>query len=127
MEVYSLDPTTLAAALFPKNRHPRHALNRILAGEALLDSDQLLRLSAICGVDIHDLFMAGNWRTTSTANNFTTYRGDYKAVLDFEKWTTTIYHKDSLLTEVVLHSKTIKLSDYINNLNEIILKLKKDD
>lgn len=120
-----LDINELSLQLFPEHKHPRLALNRVLAGGSTLNASQISKLSTIVDIEIGELFEPSKWRTvpvTSDKNEIVFENGDYKAVLSTTEWTTRILHKGSLFHEKVMHSDTITLNEYLENLNKIILK-----
>lgn len=61
MDRYNLDKRVLAKSLFPGNKYPREALERILKGIGRLNSDQISRLSLITGGPMSALFTGEGW------------------------------------------------------------------
>lgn len=61
-------PEEIAKELFPDNLHPFLAYKRVARGDAVLDADQIVRLSDLLGVSIESLFSAGPWKM-KTRNN----------------------------------------------------------
>jgi len=119
----NLDKKEIASLLFPDHRHPSLALNRIISGESKLDSDQISKLSSFSGVSIADMFSGKNRCLGSQRINEMTFEnGDYKAILDMSNWSTKIFHKDSLFHDQVLHSISIPLREYLEMLDQLILK-----
>jgi len=51
---------------------------------------------------------------------------DYKAELDQQSWITKIYHKDSLFFDAVIHNGSIPLSEFLNQLENLILNHKEN-
>ena len=121
IEDHNLDKKELARAMFPENIYPGMAFKRILDGEALLDSAQVLKLAAIVGVNVLQLFN-GSWETTQSPSKYVIDNGDYRAELDWKSWTTRIFHKGSMFFEEVLTKPTISLSEYVHEIGLRIAK-----
>lgn len=120
----NLDPKELAKQLFPGNKHPKLALNRVLAGEAVLDADQISKLASLTGLTPDELYSENGWKSTSKNGKMIFQNGDYKAELDTETWVTKIFHNDSLFHETVMTPSTTPISTYIKQLELIISKNK---
>lgn len=119
----SLDKGVIASQLFPTNNHPRAALNRVLRGEAKLDSEQLSRLALILNCSVADLYQGANWKTVkANKGEIALESGRFKAVLRTDTWITELYDLDSLFHTSVIHSGAIELSAYIELLNTYIKK-----
>ena len=115
-----LDKNEIAKLLFPTNAYPVLALNRILAGTAVLNADQISKFSLFSSIPIAELYEGNGWKSTIKKNVHILTSGDYVAELDTSTWTTKIFHNESLFHEFVMVSKSITLSDYIAKLNEVI-------
>lgn len=127
IESRKLDSKEIAKELFPSHKYPILALNRILAGEAVLDADQISRLSAVTGLSIDQLY-GSSWKTEQTTPGMITFSNDgYKAELDTKTWITKVYHNNSLFHESIICAGTIALSKYIETLNDLITKHSNDD
>ena len=118
-----LDKGEIAVQLFPDNKYPKLALDRVLRNESALDANQISKLSAITGVSVEDLF-SGGWKCSTTEDTWEFTKGDYKAVYKIKTKNTSIYRGGSLAHEFIIHSSTIPLSDYIRELKTQIEKLK---
>jgi hypothetical protein len=119
----NLEVKKVAEELFPKNKYPKLALDRVLKGEAFLDTNQLSLLSLMTGVPIHFLYSNGSWEMSTKKKGMITFQTqDYKAELDLENWVTKIYHKNSLFHEALLHKEAIPLSEYLEQINNLIIK-----
>jgi hypothetical protein len=119
-----LDETEVAELLFPSNSYPKLALRRVVKGEGVLDADQISKFSLYSGIPIAELYTGNEWRSDIDGNKHVLVSGEYKAILDTSTWTTTIFHKESLFHEFIMHSPTIGLSEYIERLNHEISKNK---
>lgn len=118
----NLDRAYIAKELFPGHKHPVRALDRILNGEASLDTEQISKLSLITGMPIGDFFTS-NWSIKSLNKIMTFESNEFKAVLDLDNWTSRVFKKDSLLHEEVLHKTSISLKEYIDGISNIINNL----
>lgn len=126
IEKYNLDAKTVASELFPKNDYPMMALSRVIKGEALLNTEQVSKLSFLTGVPIDKLFDGGSWVNIPRKAEDKTLifeNGEYHAHLDRETWITKVYHKNSVFHEsVITDGKSLPLSEYFNELDNLILK-----
>lgn len=127
IEAKNLDVNTVAQQLFPTNQYPRLALNRILAGKALLDATQISKLAMLTGLDIGDLYANNNWNAKSADGLHTFTSGDWLATLDTTTWITKIFHKNSMKHESVIHAPNTPLSEYIQALNNVVLNINQDE
>ena len=125
IEERALDKKELARALFPDNKHPDHALRRILDGTALLDTDQLQLLADRAGLPLSELFSKGGWTATRTGPDVHVFKqGHFRAELDLSTGTTRLYKNDALVCEEILHSGLVPLSTYLDGLKKLIHKHK---
>lgn len=120
IESKGLDQTDLAKELFPGAKHPKMALQRIIKGEAQLDSEQIVRLSIYTGIPIGELFGQRDWKAKTKEGVHTFESEDYRAELDTNTWISKVWKKDELIHEVVIHDQHISLSNYFSILNNVI-------
>ena len=125
IEQHSLDAKKVAAELFPENKYPMIALSRVINGEALLDTEQISKLSFLTGIPINQLFEQGDWKNlpTKASDNLMMFEnGDYRATLDRDTWITKLYHKNSIFHEsVIVDGNSVPLSTYLTELDKLIL------
>lgn len=122
IEQNHLDWGEISTELFPKNKQPRRALDRVAKGEALLDSEQISRLATLLGVEIQDLYAGYEWKATSKPGLMTLTTDKFRAEIDTKNWILKVYANDKLFHDEVLMSPTIQLSELLKNLNQIIEK-----
>lgn len=122
-----LDPKDVAQQLFPGNKYPKLALNRVLAGEAVLDANQISKLSLMTGLSVDQLYSENGWTSTSKAGIIAFQNGEYKAELSTETWVTKIFHNGSLFHESVITPGATPVREYLNELNSIIIKNQSDE
>lgn len=120
IESKGLDQNDLAKELFPGTKHPKMALQRIIKGEAQLDTEQIVRLSAYTGLSISELFGQRDWKASSKGGVHTFESEDYRAELDTNTWISKVWKKSELIHEVVIHDRHISLSNYFSLLNNVI-------
>ena len=114
----SLTKKEVAQQLFPGNKYPTLALNRIIADEAVLDANQISKLSMLLGVSIDQLF--GSWKVTSHERVHTFTNRDYRAELDGITWRFKIFDNNSLFHEEVIFPPGITINDLLSLLNTLI-------
>jgi len=121
MEVHKLEVHKVAKHLFPANKYPKLALDRILKNEAFLDTNQLSRLAQLIGTSIENLYSNNEWsmKTKKGLLHFTSDK--YTAELNTNSWTTKIYSDGSIFHEEVIHNGSITLSEYLQNYREVAI------
>ena len=62
IEHYSPNTEELGRVLFPYIKYPKQAFDRVLKGEANLDSHQIELLASYLGVFVSDLFSLNDWK-----------------------------------------------------------------
>lgn len=123
-EVYKPDLDELAKALFPTVTYPKLAFNRILKGEANLDSTQISILASYLGVSVSELFTVedSGWHMQTCAGDsrlvFT--KGDYKATLYGNSLTILKCDKHVASLTFLVNRETISLEDFIKLLDDKI-------
>ena len=91
IENYELDQKDIAKNLFPGNKYPTLALNRVLSGEAFLDTNQTSKLALIIGVPIESLYESSKWKGKRIEATHVFTNDDYRAELDLKNLTTKIF------------------------------------
>lgn len=127
IEHAKLDKNEIAKHLFPKNKYPRLALNRVIDNDAVLDANQISKLSLLSGIPIAMLYSEDGWTDEAWSSEIEDHKivftnRHYKAELDTKTWSTKIFDKNSLFHEFVIHRDSLKLKDYIELLNAEINK-----
>lgn len=124
IEEQNLDVKVIATELFPGNKYPKLALDRVLKGDAFLDSNQISRLSLMTEIPIQFLYDSGSWTKKMTKDLITFESGEYRAELNTSSNITKVFHKGSLFHESVIHKNSITLSEYLSEVKKLILKTK---
>jgi hypothetical protein len=122
IEKANLNKVEVAIQLFPDNKFPALALNRVINEELPLDANQISKLSLLAGIPIADMFSGENWKASLKGNVHTFTNGEYRAELNTDTWITKLFHNSSRIHEELIHSKAIPLSDYLTKLDLIIKK-----
>lgn len=120
IEDLSISKSDLALDLFPTHKHPMMALDRVIQGKSNLDTTQLSKLAALTNLTFDELYNGKNWKTKAKNNLITFEVDDFKAELDTKTMTSKVYHKASLFHETILHKTSIGLSEYLNEITNII-------
>lgn len=118
IEESDLTKKEIAQQLFPDNKYPTLALNRIISGEAVLNADQISKLSMLSGISIDQLF--GGWKTTKHKQTYIFTNGDYRAELYTETWRLKLFHNQSLFHEEIIFPPSITVKDLLLLLNNQI-------
>lgn len=120
IEHYNLDTEEVAKVLFPHVKYQKLALDRILKGEAFLDTDQLETLAKFAGVFVHDLFfIADEWKGSSEDGHIVFLKGEYKVKLNYNGAALSIYKGTQLIhNELVLG--TMSVAEFIDHINKVI-------
>ena len=115
VEASDLSKKEIANHLFPDNKFPVLALDRVARNDAVLDANQISRLSAVTGISIGDLF--GEWKMESKTGFHKLSSGEYQAEIDSAKMILHIFHNKSLFHEEVIYDDKVTISELINILN----------
>ncbi len=121
IEENGLSESELANQLFPGNKFSKKALTRVIKGQSELSATQISKLAFLLGTDINSLFDSNSWKTKSDKDLITFEKDGYRAELNTRTWTTKVYENDSLFHEEILQKSSIKLSEYLHFLNNLII------
>lgn len=124
IEAKGLNITEVAQQLFPTNQYARLAINRVIAGKAVLDATQISKLALFANMSMDELYENGAWKADSKDGLHHFTNGDFIAKLDTNTWITKIFHKKSMIHESIIHSKNTPLSQYLEALNNVITNIK---
>lgn len=117
-----LTTNEVAEHLFPNNKHPYHALKRVMDGHALLNTDQASKLAVLASLTIAELFHGG-WSGSASENQINFQKDGYTVSVDTSIWNTRIYHNASLIHEQIIHNGHIALSKFLSTVDQIIERL----
>ena len=120
---YSPDIEELSKVLFPHIKYPKQAFDRVLRGEANLDTAQLGALASYLGVLITDLFSVDDWKG-SWDNKYkclTFVKGLYRINLNYCGTFITVYKSGKMVhQEIKAHADKMSLTDFIQYINTLI-------
>jgi len=120
IEHYKLDVNEVAEALFPHVRYKILALNRVLKGEAFLDTLQLEILAKLAGVLINDLFTFDEWKSGREDGCIIMTRGEYKVKLNYNNTFITVTKGPQIIAQELICPKHISVDDFISHINSLI-------
>jgi hypothetical protein len=123
---YALDIEVIAKELFPNVKYPKLALDRILKGEACLDTDQLQKLAAYLGVLVADLFFIDEWQAKRENNHLMLINSDpkYMARVNFDGSFISIYEDNKKIADCVVNKQVFTFDDFIKYITNYIKNLK---
>lgn len=125
MEQYAPNTDELSKVLFPHIKYPKQAFDRVLKGEANLDSEQITRLASYLGILVSDLFnlkddWKGSYDTTKKCLIFT--KGEYKINLNYNGSFITVYKDNKVIhQEVKSRADSMTFEDFIRYINKFIV------
>lgn len=125
IEYYSPDVEELAKVLFPHVKYSKQAFDRVIRGEANLDTTQLEALASYLGVMVADLFSVDDWKGTwdNASRCLTFIKGGYRVNLNYDGAFITVYKNGvKVHQEIKAHSSSMTLTDFIQYINNLNLK-----
>lgn len=120
--VRKLDKKELSKVLYPKAKHPSPALSRLLSGKSKLSEEQIYRLAMFTGLSIDALYYDSmQWSMKSSDSLIRFTLDNYSAIYSPQTGITKIYHLESLLATHVISTPNQPLSDYLTEINRIVI------
>ncbi len=110
-----LNKVRLAKELYPENQHPSSALKRVLIGEAMLDEEQISRLSLLTNTSINALF-SGDWKVRNKKNIVYFENELFHGELDRDTWLAKFFSKSDIEHHRILLAKAVTLKEFIDKL-----------
>lgn len=122
IEEKGLSQKEVARCLFPLNDHPDRALERHLKLGLDLHESQIVRLSALTGIAIDQLFSGNDWETSYTPEGTWEFaKGEFMACLDPGNQIAKVFKNGALIhEELLMEVKSIPLSEFIDFLDNTI-------
>ena len=132
IEHYSPNTEELGRVLFPHIKYPKQAFDRVLKGEANLDSAQIELLANYLGVLVADLFSVDDWKGEWDnklrcltfvkglyQGNFV--KGLYQVNLNYGGSFITVYKDGKMVhQEIKSNADGMSLTDFIQYINNLI-------
>lgn len=120
IEYYKLDVNDVAEALFPNVRYKKLALDRVLKGEASINTEQLQALAKLAGVLTSDLFNIDSWKGSAEDGCLTFLKGDFKAKLNYNGVWLSLYKNNELLKQEMF-TPNMTLEEFIAHITELTI------
>ena len=123
IEHYSPNTEELGRVLFPYIKYPKQAFDRVLKGEANLDSRQIELLASYFGVFVSDLFSLDDWKGSWDNEHkcLTFVKGLYRVNLNYGGSFITVYQDGKMIhQEIKSHADSMSLTDFIQYINNLI-------
>ena len=123
IEHYSPNTEELGRVLFPYIKYPKQAFDRVLKGEANLDSHQIELLASYLGVFVSDLFSLNDWKGgwDNEHKCLTFVKGLYRVNLNYGGSFITVYKDGKMVhQEIKSHADSMSLTDFIQYINNLI-------
>lgn len=118
---YSLNVDEVADALFPNVRYKKLALDRVLKGEASINTQQLQALADLAGILVQDLFTVDTWKgTTEDGGCLTFIKGEFKVKLNYNGAWLSLYKNNELLKQEMF-TTNMDLDQFIKHITELTL------
>lgn len=112
-----VDQLELAAAIFPENRQPKAAFERILKRDAYLNELQISRLANFIGCSVPELYLKS--RDLSFEDDLILLNvGENSARLDLRNMRLIIHKNGTLIHDQILMKKGLsvdELTEYVEN------------
>lgn len=121
LEHYDVDNAALAKQLFPAAKYPLSAFNRIIKGEAELNTSQLEKLADFLGITVSDLFAPDSWKGISENGHLIFVKGKYKARINYNNSFLSIYSAidNTLISKHLINTKILTLEELVYYLDNI--------
>ncbi len=123
IERYGINTEALAKVLFPTVKYPKHALTRLLKGEAVLDVEQLGALATYIGVPASELLSEDFWKGSVEDNCLVFLRGEYKAKLNYNGAFLSLYKNNDLCLQEICGTPNMSIPKFIKYLDSLIKNL----
>lgn len=124
IEHYSPDVEELGKVLFPYIKYPKQAFDRVLRGEANLDSKQIEQLASYLGVFVSDLFtLDEDWKGSydKELRCLTFVKGLYRVNLNYGGAFITVYKDGKQIhQEIKCDAGAMSFTDFIQYINSLI-------
>lgn len=120
---YDLDTEALAKVLFPEAKYPKHALSRVLKGEAVIDVNQLSALATYIGVPAAELLSNDFWKGCTEDGCLVFQKGPYKAKLNYNGVFLSFYKDQELCFQSIGDISNMTISNFTKHLDSLIKNL----
>ena len=118
IEQFSLDREKVAEVLFPNCTFKKQALDRIIKGQAYLDTEQIQALATLAGVMVGDLFTLSNWRSSCNNGTLIFTKDEYTAKVNYNGTFLVLIKGTNVIAEELI-SNSMTISNFINHINKL--------
>lgn len=123
VEYYKPNVDELGQVLFPHVKYPKQAFDRVLKGEANLDTHQVELLAKYLGVFVSDLFSVNSWKGgwNEDCKCLTLTKGPYQVNLNYNGFFVTVY-KDGKVVHQEVNGLTdsMPMSEFIKYIDSLL-------
>lgn len=119
---FNLNPAELAKILFPHVKYPILAFNRVLSGEASLDTDQLQNLASFLGMFVSELFNVEGWKSKSQPGQLFFMKDKYNAICHVTTGVISLFCEGDIVDTYIMSPGLTSVSEFINSINKQILE-----
>ena len=118
INTYNLDKKEVAEVLFPSCMFKKQALDRIIKGQAFLNTEQLQALANHAGVMINELFAYSSWRPSYENGSLIFKKGEYEAKLNHNGTFLLVTKGTEVISEEIVPN-SMSLTDFIKHINKL--------
>ena len=126
IESHQLDYKKFAEALFPANKFPTFALDRLVKGKTELTETQIFRIASFLNTSVPELYepkKSLGWRLTlrTSARRLELSRGKYDAICELQTGKTYVFHEHKQIGSFTTGgTPDISINEYLLILNKYI-------
>ena len=123
IERYSPNIEELSKILFPHIKYPKQAFDRVIKGEANLDSVQIELLASYLGVFVADLFFIDEWKGSWNEEHkcLIFVKGLYQVNVNYGGSFITVYKDGKKVHQLIkVNANNMSLPDFIQYINTLI-------
>ena len=119
---YNPDVEELSSILFPHVKYPKMAFDRIVRGEANLDSAQLELLASFLGITVQEMFstLDSGWKASANNSLLIFKKGDYTVKLNYKGSFITLLYNADVIYKGIINSPGMSIEDFINYIDSLI-------
>ena len=108
--------------LFPHIKYPKQAFDRVIKGEANLDSVQIAQMASYLGVFVADLFAVDEWKGSwdERFKCLTFVKGLYQVNVNYHGSFITVYKDGKVIHQEIKQANDMTLADFLQYINNLI-------
>lgn len=122
IEHYGPNIEELSKVLFPHIKYPKQAFDRVIKGEANLDSVQIAQMASYLGVFVADLFAVDEWKGSwdERFRCLTFVKGLYQVNVNYCGSFITVYKDGKVIHQEIKQANDMTLADFLQYINTLI-------